>query len=179
MRTEDEKRSQDIQLVVSWLPAVCQKIFFFGLPLPSLYVPLTHSAFFLFQPSRRSGRPREEFVYQHLFFFFFLWVHISPAASFFLALVCVLLRRNSLTLPLSCSSVFTAASQQGRQAGRQAGQGGFPSLLCFLMRSELLVSLSSFIIPPTVEVRYTSGFKHSVKKSLLCALVLTPTQSRV
>lgn len=127
-----KKTSRVIQLV-SWS---CARVF--SLFSSLLSHPLTPFLYF----SRLGGRvdPREDSVYQHLFFFLFFWVGggtSTPAASFFLASVWVLLQRNSLTLLLSCSSVFSAANQA-------VGVGASPSLPCFRMRS---VSLSSFINP--------------------------------
>lgn len=170
-----KKTSQDIQLVVSWLPALCQRIFFFQLPLPSLFVRPTHSLSFI-SAVLEVGSTREKILFINISFF---GAHVFSCGVF---LPCLSLGSGPEELAdppaqlLVCFFCSQPARQAGKGGGRVAGGRGFPSLPCFLMRPELTVSLSSFIIPPTVEVRYTSGFKHSVKKSLLCALVLTPTQ---
>lgn len=164
-----KKTSQDIQLVVPWLPSVCQRIFFFQLPLPSLFVRPTHSFFFISAVSE-VGSTREKILFINISFF---GVQIYSCSVF---LPCLSLGSGpeELADPPAQLLVCFLCSQPGREGGVE--EGGFSSLPCFLMHFELPVSLSSFIIPPTVEVRYTPGLKHSVKKSLLCALVLTPTQ---
>lgn len=88
--------------------------FFSSLFPPFSCVPPTRS--FSFQPSRRSGRPERRFC---LSTSLFLGCKSTPAASFFPASVWVLVRRNSLTLLLSCSSIFSAASQAGREGWRK------------------------------------------------------------